>query len=65
MPVYEYKCKKCNNTFIEHFNTFKESIEKKIKCPFCNSNNIKRIYSKLSFNFKGSGFYETDYKKRI
>ena len=59
MPIYDYKCPKCHkNSEISYiWNT------QPIKY-FCNNCNIelKKQVSKPSVHFKGTGFYETDYK---
>lgn len=46
MPIYEYKCKKCNNVF----ETFREidSDDKQVKCPMCGQKHSKRIISIFS-----------------
>jgi putative FmdB family regulatory protein len=59
MPNYDYKCTNCNYTF-EHFQPM--SAEPLIECPKCKGN-IKRIIGAGAGPiFKGSGFYQTDYK---
>lgn len=50
MPLYEYECKKCGKKFEKLiFSTEKENI----KCPFCSSEETKRILS--LFSSKGAG----------
>lgn len=59
MPTYDYKCTNCNYTF-EYFQPM--TAEPLIECPKCKGI-IKRIIGKGSGPiFKGSGFYQTDYK---
>ncbi|RKY77010.1 zinc ribbon domain-containing protein [candidate division KSB1 bacterium] len=61
MPTYEYECKKCGYRFTKF-----QSIKAKpvSKCPKC-SGPVKRLISGGSgIIFKGSGFYETDYKRK-
>ena len=58
MPLYEYKCEKCGNQF--------EKIEKHSapttqKCPKCGAK-AQRMISAAGIQFKGSGWYVTDYK---
>lgn len=60
MPTYEYKCKKCHETF-EYFQSMKDA--KLTVCPNCNGELKRLIGSGSPPIFKGSGFYETDYKK--
>lgn len=55
MPRYEYECKKCG---ILELNAGVEDRDK-AKCPKCRTK-VKRILSKPSITFKGSGFYCTD-----
>jgi len=59
MPTYEYKCLNCNNIF-EVFQSM--SAEPLKECPKCNGPVKRLIGSGLSPIFKGSGFYQTDYK---
>ena len=59
MPTYDYKCLDCGNMF-EHFQRISE--EHLTNCPKCNGH-IKRLIGAGSIPiFKGSGFYQTDYK---
>ncbi len=44
MPVYEYKCEKCGETFSLVMG-IKEKEKTEIKCPKCQSNQIKPVYS--------------------
>jgi len=57
MPLYEYKCKKCHHQF-EILQGFKEkNID---KCPKCGGP-LSRLISSPAIQFKGSGWYITDY----
>jgi len=61
MPTYEYECKSCGHRF-ELFQKMTDAPTK--KCPNCNKEKAKRLISAgAGIIFKGSGFYETDYKK--
>lgn len=62
MPTYEYVCDKCNHEF-ELFQSMKDDpID---KCPECNSKRVRRLIGGgAGIIFKGSGFYETDYKRK-
>lgn len=61
MPTYDYKCKKCGITFELFQKMSDEPITKCIKCD----GEVKRLIgSGLTPVFKGSGFYETDYKSK-
>lgn len=62
MPTYEYKCKKCNEVY-EFFQNMTD--EKKTMCPDCKTNSLKKMIGRgAGIIFKGSGFYETDYKAK-
>jgi len=59
MPLYEYQCAKCGkkSEFIRNFSDPHET-----KCPRCGGA-LKKLLSSPAFQFKGSGFYATDYGK--
>jgi putative FmdB family regulatory protein len=60
MPTYEYKCDACGNDF-EELQGFSE--EPLTKCPKCKKKKLRRLFGTgASIIFKGSGFYETDYR---
>jgi putative FmdB family regulatory protein len=61
MPTYDYKCKSCGNIF----EVFQSMSAEKIKvCPRCGGS-VKRLIGTGSTPiFKGSGFYQTDYKNK-
>ncbi len=61
MPTYDYKCTDCGHTF-EHFQSITE--EKLTVCPKCNGKLERLIGAGSSPIFKGSGFYQTDYKAK-
>ena len=59
MPTYEYECKKCEHTF----EVFHGISEKPIaKCPECGGKVRRLIGRGAGIIFKGSGFYQTDYR---
>jgi putative FmdB family regulatory protein len=59
MPTYEYKCLACSNTF-EVFQSMNDKLIE--ECPKCGGK-VKRLIGAGSGPiFKGSGFYQTDYK---
>ena len=61
MPTYEYECTKCNHAFES---TQKMSDKPLENCPECGAP-VKRLIGKGSgIIFKGTGFYETDYKRK-
>lgn len=60
MPTYEYACQACGHKF-EEFQSIKAAPTK--KCPSCHKNKVQRLISSgAGFIFKGSGFYQTDYR---
>ena len=60
MPTYEYECEGCGHDF-EEFQYFSE--EPLTKCPVCKKKKLRRLFGTgSSIIFKGSGFYETDYR---
>ena len=61
MPTYEYICKNCGHTFEE----FQSIVEGPLKtCPECHTDELLRaVGTGGGLIFKGSGFYQTDYKK--
>ena len=61
MPTYEYQCKKCGCMF-EKFQSMKDAPLK--RCPTCRGTVQRLIGSGGGVIFKGSGFYETDYKRK-
>ena len=60
MPTYEYKCPKCGTRF-ERLQ--KISAPPGAKCPKCGAKAERLISGGHGLVFKGSGFYETDYKQ--
>src|SRR5271170_6335657 len=60
MPLYEYECKKCHHRF-ERIQTFAARHTK--KCPECGGP-IEQMISAPAVQFKGSGWYVTDYPKK-
>ncbi|MBN2571725.1 MAG: zinc ribbon domain-containing protein [Ignavibacteriales bacterium] len=59
MPTYEYKCTKCGNLF-EHFQKMTDKPLE--KCPLCEGKLKRLIGAGSAPIFKGTGFYQTDYK---
>jgi putative FmdB family regulatory protein len=60
VPTYDYECQKCGHTF-EHFQSFREPDLR--KCPECKGKLKRLIGMGAGIIFKGSGFYETDYRR--
>ncbi len=60
MPTYDYECDACSHSF-ELFQSITESHKK--KCPACGKLKLRRLIgSGAAIVFKGSGFYQTDYR---
>ena len=60
MPLYEYQCKKCGHRF-ERIQKFSDPLVK--KCPECGGK-VEQLISAPAVQFKGSGWYVTDYAKK-
>jgi putative FmdB family regulatory protein len=60
MPLYEYECKKCHHRF-EKIQSFSARHTK--KCPDCGGP-VEQVISAPAVQFKGSGWYVTDYAKK-
>ena len=60
MPIYEYKCKECNRVFDKLQSINSEPVK---ECIYCKGG-VKKLISSSSFQFKGSGWYITDYKNK-
>ena len=67
MPIYEYRCTDCGKTFesLQKFNDepFTNCGQGNVECATKGSGTVERLMSAPSFQFKGTGFYITDYKK--
>ena len=61
MPTYDYRCQKCKKTF-----EYSQSMNDKplTRCVYCKGKVERLIGAGAGFIFKGSGFYETDYKRK-
>ena len=60
MPLYEYECDACGHRF-EVIRKFSDApIE---KCPSCGGR-VRKLMSSPAIQFKGSGWYVTDYPKK-
>ena len=60
MPLYEYQCEKCGHRF-EKIQKFSDRMVK--KCPECGGR-VEQMISAPAVQFKGSGWYVTDYPKK-
>ena len=60
MPTYDYNCDACDHEF-EVFESITAEPQK--KCPKCKKNKLRRLFGAGGgLIFKGSGFYQTDYR---
>ena len=60
MPTYDYVCDACHHQ-VEIFHSIKD--EPKRKCPECGRQKLRRLIGPgAAIVFKGSGFYQTDYR---
>jgi putative FmdB family regulatory protein len=60
MPTYDYECDACGHSF-ELFQSITEPVKK--KCPKCGKSKLRRLFGTgAAVVFKGSGFYQTDYR---
>jgi len=59
MPLYEYECDACGHRF-EKIQKFSDPLED--TCPKCGGH-VHKLMSSPAIQFKGSGFYITDYPK--
>ena len=60
MPIYEYRCESCSHE-MEKLQKISETVL--VDCPACEQPSLKRLVSAAAFRLKGSGWYETDFKK--
>ena len=58
MPLYEYECKKCHFRF-ERIQLFSAPLVR--KCPKCKTGRVVKLLSAPAVQFKGTGWYVTDY----
>ena len=60
MPTYDYVCDACGHTF-ELFQSMTDSVKR--TCPQCRKRKLRRLIGTGgAIMFKGSGFYQTDYR---
>jgi len=61
MPLYEYECEACGHRF-ELIRKFSDPVLE--VCTHCEKGPVKRLQSAPAIQFKGSGFYITDYARQ-
>jgi putative FmdB family regulatory protein len=61
MPLYEYRCEACSHQFevIRKFSDQPIAV-----CPKCGAGPVVKLFSSPAIQFKGSGFYITDYARK-
>ena len=62
MPIFEYKCEKCN-TRIEEIVMMPSQARDGFNCSVC-SKSMEEVTSAPSIRFKGPGFYVNDYGRK-
>ena len=58
MPTYEYRCRNCGHTFDVVQAMSDEALT---VCPVCGGE-LRKVFAPPAISFKGSGFYQTDYR---
>lgn len=58
MPLYEYECGACGHRF-ERIQRFSDQLVQ--ECPSCGKGPVHKLLSAPAFQFKGTGWYVTDY----
>jgi putative FmdB family regulatory protein len=61
MPTYSYQCKKCDHV-LDVFHAM--SAQPRIRCTECGGTTKRLMGTGAGIIFRGSGFYETDYKNK-
>jgi putative FmdB family regulatory protein len=61
MPLYEYQCGACGHRF-EQIRKFSDSPVE--VCPSCGARQVSKLLSSPAIQFKGSGWYITDYARK-
>ena len=61
MPLYEYQCGKCSHRF-EKIQKFTDPAPE--ACPVCGEGPVTKLPSSPAIQFKGTGWYITDYAKK-
>jgi len=61
MPTYDYECTTCGHHFEEYQSITAKPVE---KCPKCGRKVKRLIGCGAGIIFKGSGFYQTDYRSK-
>lgn len=59
MPIYEYQCPACGHQ-LEALQKFSDAPL--VQCPACGESVLQKMISATSFQLKGSGWYQSDFK---
>ncbi|MCS6907143.1 MAG: FmdB family zinc ribbon protein [Anaerolineales bacterium] len=59
MPIYTYHCDNCGIRFDQQQRFNEPPL---VRCPECNKNALRKVYTPVGIVFKGSGFYSTDHR---
>ncbi len=60
MPIYEYRCQSCDH----ELEALQKLSDPELRdCPNCGKPELKKLISAVGFRLKGSGWYETDFKR--
>jgi len=61
MPLYEYECESCHH----RFETIRKFSDPPLEtCPSCGAGPVRKLMSSPAIQFKGTGWYITDYAKK-
>ena len=61
MPLYEYRCDACGH----HFEKIQKFSDPPVDvCPNCGARQVEKLLSSPAIQFKGSGWYITDYARK-
>jgi putative FmdB family regulatory protein len=61
MPLYEYRCEACGH----HFEQIQKFSDPPVDvCPSCGDRKVQKLLSSPAIQFKGSGWYITDYARK-
>jgi putative FmdB family regulatory protein len=61
MPLYEYQCEACSHRF-EKIQKYSDPLVE--DCPNCGAKSVHKLVSSPAIQFKGTGWYITDYAKK-
>jgi len=62
MPLYRYECESCGNQFTVLVR--QQAQDDVPTCPECGNKETRRMVPRVAIQFKGSGYYKTDYARK-